>query len=395
MKKVMRFVVSTLLVLNAAGAFAAGKGRAEIKVWESSGPESTYILAAIKEYRKVNPKVKITYEAVGHTDSRAKIELDGPAGVGADIFVSPHDHMGALVSAGNILPVDDAEEYMANFYDMAKIGSKYNGVNYGYPLAAETYAVVYNKKLMPNPPKTWDDVKAFAKTFNNKAEGKYALVWSVGDGYYDYMFMESFGAPLFGKDGNNRKEHNLNSPAAVKGLTYFQNLRKEILDIPASDANGDFCNAQFTEGKSAMVITGPWSIPSYKASGLDIGVVKLPTFPGTEKTVSFSGVRLAFVSSWSQYPEEAKAFAKFLTSRDMLKKRYELTDQIPPRNDIEVNDPIINGFKEQLASARAMPTIPQLGIYWSSMNSAYSEIWDGGDVKRALDSAAITMEAAK
>lgn len=396
MKKSIRFMAAALLLAGATSAYAAGKsGRAELKVWESSGPESTYILAAIKEYRKINPKVKISYEAVGHTDSRAKIELDGPAGVGADIFVSPHDHMGALVAAGNILPVDDAEEYMENFYDMAKIGSKYNGVNYGYPLAAETYALVYNKDLVKNPPKTWDDVKAFAKTFNNKTEGKYALVWSVGDGYYDYMFMESFGAPLFGKDGNDRSKHNLNSPEAINGLKFFQNLRKEILDIPASDANGDFCNAQFTEGKSAMVITGPWSLPSYKAAGLNIGVVRLPAFPGTDHATSFSGVRLAFVSSWSKYPEEAKAFAKFLTSRDMLKKRYELTDQIPPRNDIQVNDPLINGFKEQLAYARAMPTIPQLGIYWSSMNSAYAEIWDGGDVKRSLDSAAATMEAAK
>ena len=146
MKKFFSFILAGSLALSLSAA--PKNGRTELKVWESSGPESAFIQMAIREYRKINPKVKITYEAVGHTDSRAKIELDGPAGVGADIFVSPHDHIGALVAGGNVLPLDDAESYMADFYDMAKTGSKYEGTYYGYPLAAETYALFYNKALI-------------------------------------------------------------------------------------------------------------------------------------------------------------------------------------------------------------------------------------------------------
>ena len=393
MKKIVCSIATAVLAMN---LFAAPKGgRVELKVWESSGPESAFILQAIKDYRKVNPKVKITYEAVGHTDSRAKIELDGPAGVGADIFVSPHDHIGALVAGGNVLPVDNVDNYMKEFYDMAKIGSKYDGVSYGYPLAAETYALFYNKALIKNAPKSWEEIKDFAAKFNNKIENKYAIVWAVGDGYYDYMFMDSFGAPLFGPDGNDRKQHNLNSANAIKGLEYFKALRKALLDIPAADANGDFCNAEFAEGKAAMIITGPWSIPTFKKAGIDLGIARLPAFPGTDHSTSFSGVRLAFVSSYTEHPEEAKEFAKFLTSKEMLQKRYEMTDQIPPRNDITIDNPLVNGIKEQLKYARPMPTIPQLGTYWSAMNAAYAGIWDGDDVRTDLNAAAAAMEAAK
>lgn len=392
MKKL--FCAVTAMAL-AATTFAAPK-KVALKVWESDGPEKAFITFAARQYKKVDPSVKITYEPVASTDARAKIELDGPAGVGADIFVAPHDHIGALVEGGHVLPVDDADEYLANFEDMAKMGASYGGAVYGYPLGAETYALFYNKDLIKEAPKTWDEVIAFAKTFNNKAEGKYALVWPVSDGYYGYMFMASFDAPLFGPNGDDRKQHNLNSANAIKGLTFFQNLRKQILDIPASDASGDFCNAQFSEGKSAMIITGPWKITDFKKAGVNFGIATIPAFPGSNHPGNtFSGVRLAFVSSYSEFPEQAKDFAKFITSKEMLEKRYEMTDQIPPRKDIAATGELSKGIKDQLAYARPMPTIPQLGTYWSAMGSAYSGIWDGDDVKTDLNAAAAAMEAAK
>ena len=223
MKRIICVAASILL---ATSAFAQ---RVELKVWESSGPEKEYVMWAARNYRKVNKNVRIVYEPVESTDARAKIELDGPAGVGADIFVTPHDHIGALVAGGHVLPVSNPN-YINDFIDSAKTAATYEGKVYGYPLGSETYALFYNKDIVKEAPKTWDDVIAFAKTYNNKAEGKYALVWPVADGYYGYMFMDSFGAPLFGPQGNDRKQHNLNSPAAIKGLSYFQNLRKQILE---------------------------------------------------------------------------------------------------------------------------------------------------------------------
>lgn len=393
-EKMKKLVLAAAALAMAATSFAAPK-RVMLKVWESDGPEKDFIMTAAREYSKVDKNVRIVYEPVASTDARAKIELDGPAGVGADVFVTPHDHIGALVQGGHVLPVDDPEEYMADFEDMARMGASYDGVVYGYPLGAETYALFYNKALCPTAPKTWDEVIAFAKKFNNKAEGKYAIVWPVADGYYGYMFMDSFGAPLFGPNGNDRKQHNLNSANAIKGLTYFQNLRKQVLDVPATDASGDFCNAEFIEGKAAMIITGPWKITDFKKNGIDFGIATIPSFDGKEPGHTFSGVRVAFVSAYTEYPEVAKSFAKFITSKEMLEKRFKLTDQIPPRKDIDTNNPLSNGIKQQLKYAKAMPTIPQLGTYWSAMGSAYSGIWDGDDVKTALNSAAAAMEAAK
>lgn len=397
MKKIMKFaLIATAIAMCGTSAFAAKKAKkVTLKVWESDGPEKEYIMWAAKEYKKTHPKVNIVYEPVASTDARAKIELDGPAGVGADIFVAPHDHIGALVNGGHVLANTDAA-YLNSFIPAAKTASTFEGEVYGYPLGIETYALFYNKALVKNPPKTWEDVANFAKTYNDKSQNKYALVWAVGDGYYGYMFMSSFGAQLFGPNGNDRKQHNINSEAAVKGLKYFQSLRGRILDVPSADMTGDFCNSSFTEGKAAMIITGPWKISDFKKSGVDFGITTLPEFPEQNKpATSFSGVRLAFVSAYSDHPAEAAEFAEFLTSHDCLLKRFELTSQIPPRVDITTNDPLSNGVLAQTKNAIPMPTISQMGTYWSAMNAAYAGIWDGDDVVTDLNAAAAAMDAAK
>src|SRR5574344_1565154 len=395
MKRSVRTVAA--LLANAAlpsFMFAAKKAKAKkvtLTVWESEGPEKDFMLWAAKEFPKSDPqwaKVVVKYEPVGATDARAKIELDGPAGVGADVFVAPHDHIGALYNGGHVLENDDPN-FKNDFIPAAITGASDRGKACGYPLGISTYALSYNKDLIKEAPKTWDEVVSFAKKFNDKSQNKYAIVWEVANAYYDYLFMGGFGAPLFGPNGNDRAQHNINSANAVKGLQYFQSLRKQILDVPSADMTGDFCNSSFTEGKAAMIITGPWKISDFKKSGVDFGITTLPEFPEQNKpATSFSGVRLAFVSAYSEHPEEAAEFAEFLTSHDCLLKRFEFTSQIPPRVDITTNDPLSNGILAQTKNAVPMPTISQMGTYWSAMNAAYAGIWDGDDVVTDLNSAA-------
>ena len=84
-----------------------------------------------------------------------KLKTDGPAGLGADVFHAPHDHVGNMVSAGSILENMVADEYKENFMEAAINGTSYTddgGSNlYGFPIAIETYALYYNKDLVDTP----------------------------------------------------------------------------------------------------------------------------------------------------------------------------------------------------------------------------------------------------
>lgn len=388
--------VSVLFLLTLVGCGSEKKPeKVTLTIWESEGSEKDFMLFAADEYKKTHPNIEFIYEPVGTTDARSKIELDGPAGHGADIFVAPHDHIGALVAGGHIMPLDDSS-VLASFIPAAVSSSGYQGKDYGYPLAIETYALFYNKDIFPEPPKTWAEIEEFAKTWNDKTQNKYAIVWEVANAYFDYIFMGGFDAPLFGLNGDDRTQHNINSANAITGLTYFQSVRKSILDVPSGDVTGDFCNSSFVSGKAPLIITGPWKISDFSKQNINFGIAPIPVFPGTSNPpASFSGLRLGFVSAYSEHPAEAKDFAKFLISKEMLSKRYEMTKQIPPRSDITINDPHSKGILAQAQYAFPMPTIPEMGIYWSAMGSAFANIWDGGDVAEKLSAAAAVMEASK
>ena len=344
--------------------------------------------------KKIIQTSKLFMNQLVHQMLVQKLNWTGPAGVGADVFVAPHDHVGALVAGGHVLPVSDTS-FINDFVDAAKVAGTYDGKLYGYPLAIETYALFYNKDIIKNPPKTWDEVIDFAKTWNNKADNKYALVWGVGNAYYSYMFMSAYGTSLFGPNGSDKSQHGINAPATIKGLEYFQNLRGKILDVPSADLTDDFCNSAFSEGKAPMIITGPWKISDFDKTVSNYGITTIPGFGDGKPATSFSGVRIAFVSAYTEHQKEAEDFAKFLMSKSSLEKRFEITGQIPPRSDIKITDEHSNGILEQAAYAFPMPTIPQMGTYWSAMGSAYGGIWDGDNVKQDLDVAAAAMEAAK
>jgi arabinogalactan oligomer/maltooligosaccharide transport system substrate-binding protein len=49
---------------------------------------------------------------------------------------------------------------------------------YGYPVSAETYALYYNKDLIPaeEVPTTWDELKTWTAAFNAKNPDKYGFL---------------------------------------------------------------------------------------------------------------------------------------------------------------------------------------------------------------------------
>ena len=76
---------------------------AELLVWESEGPELEWLKEIAEEFES-KYGIKVNIEAVGAVDAEERLAQDGPAGVGADIFAAPHDHLGSLIAAGLVQP---------------------------------------------------------------------------------------------------------------------------------------------------------------------------------------------------------------------------------------------------------------------------------------------------
>lgn len=381
------FALIPALLLSSCGGKKETKA-VNLKVWESDKGPDKFIQEAGAAYTKANPNVTVEYVHVELGDAAGQIALDGPAGVGPDLFAAPHDKLGELVNSGHVAPTVNPDKVKKQVLGACGQALTYEGKMYGYPVSAETYALFYNKDLIAEKdvPKTWEDLEKWTKEFNAANPGKYGFIMDVGNSYYTILFTTSSGNRLFGPSGTDTTSTNINSDASIKGMEFFQSLRS-TLDVPAADVTTSMADAAFSSGKAAMHITGPWNIKPFVDAGINFGVAALPALPGnTKPCASFSGTRAMFVSAYSENVEEASKFAEFLLTDEMQQLRFALTGAMPSINT-KVDSPYIPGFLEQLDYAFPMPSIPQMGSFWEAMGNASKNIWDGADVKKELDAA--------
>lgn len=364
---------------------------ATLIVWESK-EERPFAEEIAKQFtEKYNVPVKI--EEVAPPDQVTKLSQDGPSGLAADVVLIPHDNLGKAASASLLLPNDlFGEETKANNTEASIVGSSYDGELYGYPRAAETYALFYNKSLLPEAPKSFDEVLAFSKTFTDKSKNRYGIMWEVGNLYFNYMFVASNGGYLFGDNGTNKDDIGLANEGAIKGLSQFVKM-KEVLPIKSGDINADIKRSLFNTGDVAMDITGPWELAGYKAAlGDNLGVAPVPSIDG-QTAITFSGIKIFGVNSFSQYPNAAKLYAQFASTKEAQLLLNKTIGSIPTNlealEDAQITgDPYVSAFAEQAKNSQPMPSIPEMGNVWSPVNAALPEIWDkDADPKAAMEKA--------
>jgi len=355
-------------------------------VWESLGGPDEFIKQAGKAFTEKNPNIIIEYVNVESNNTYSQIAWLGPDGVGADLFVAPHDNLGNLVSNNLVIPTKNPDVVKNNVLGACSKALTYDGVMYGYPLSAETYALFYNKNLISekNVPKTWKDLEKFVQDFNANNPNKYGFVMDIKSSYYGILFTTAKNNRLFGESGTDSKNTNMNNKNAVEGLTYLQSLR-ETLGLQTLDLSTASCDSLFSSGNAAMHITGVWNVNGFEKKGINFGVAPIPALPGeSQPAASFSGTRGIFVSSFSKHPEEASAFAEFLISPEMQQLRFKLTGAMPSINT-SVDSKYMGGFLTQLDYAFPMPSIPQMDKFWTEMDSAIYDIWNGADVQSTMD----------
>lgn len=369
----------------------------ELVVWESTLGPDKWIQQAGAKFTEQYPNITIKYVNVESGDSASQIALDGPAGVGPDLFAAPHDKLGELVTGGHVLPTDDAETVAGEVLASCASALTYNGTMYGYPTSAETYALYYNKDLISEEdvPKTWEDLISWCETFNAANSDKYGFIMDVSSIYYSILFTTANGNRLFGESGTDTSSSYLATEDSITGMKLFQSLRN-VLPIASADLGTDFADAAFSSGTAAMHISGPWNISSFTDAGINFGVTTLPSLPGTSTpAASFSGTRGLFVSAYTDHAAEADLFAKFLLTDEMQSLRYEITGALPSTN-IAVDSEYAQGFISQLEYAFPMPSVPQMTAIWDVGTSASCNIWDGADVAtelQNLDTAVVNYAA--
>ncbi|WP_117075945.1 extracellular solute-binding protein, partial [Klebsiella pneumoniae] len=316
----------TALVPAAWGESIAPEKQANLLIWTDISTLDYMKYAAENFNKTYNSQVRFTFRGLAPIDAASRMIQDGGSTRVADVAEIEHDLLGRLVVAGGVMEnLISAERINKKFMSNAINASRYEGNNYGYA----TVALFYNKDILRLPPDKFEELIQLSAEFNNVKENKYTLLWDVQNYYESRMFLTLYGAYEFGQEGTNVKDLGINSELAQKGLAAMKRLKTANPSNPVDMRNPQVRRGLFSEGKVAAIIDGPWAIQGYNNSKINFGVVPIPTLEGKQPR-SFSTVRLAVVSSYSKSPKAAQLFADYLSSDEMLMKRYEMTESIPP-----------------------------------------------------------------
>lgn len=342
------------------------------------------IVAKYEEERGIAVNI-VPFSMLDQVDA---LSLDGPAGLGPDLFFHPHDRVGGIHLQGLAAELEVTEEQLAGYPEGAIQALSYEGFQYGIPAVIETYGLFYNTDLIPEAPQTMEELTEIAKGLTNAANDEYGFLMEATNFYFTYPFLAGPGGYVFGRDadgGYNIEDIGLANEGAVQGGELIQSWFTEGL-IPQG-ITGDVMNGLFRDGKVGAVVTGPWSIPDYVADlGDKLKVTTLPTINGKNLN-SFSGVKGWFVSEYSENKYWATDLALFITNATNGEHYFNVAGEIPARTDVTIDDELRNGILAQAEFAEPMPNVPEMGQVWEPMADALNFISRGDDVAEVLEEA--------
>jgi arabinogalactan oligomer/maltooligosaccharide transport system substrate-binding protein len=386
-------VILIISALTASGAYrkaaaevsaekkADGRITGHLQVWMD---DNDWAEAVIAGFTKKYPDVTVQYENVGNVDARGKVSLDGPAGIGPDVFLMPHNQIGNAIVDDICLPfpAETQQRYAEILLDASVKTCTSEGELYAVPISTENIALFYNKDLLGNTPvpQTFEEIIAFAEKWNNPAANKYALRWQVDDSYHNYFFLTAFGMQLFGPDTDDFRTPGFDSDGARQGIDFYAGLRK-YYNVNTADATWDSTVAAFQRGEVPFTITGPWAIGDAKKSNINFGITKLPAIQGRQPRC-FSGNIIAAVSSYTKNPNAARAFVDYLVSVEGETIQFKTTGKLAAYKDVSGieglrDDALLRGIMEQAPYADPMPSIPEGEQMWDAMKALFTFTWDG------------------
>lgn len=358
-----------------------------IVIWHQMRVDERLILDdQLQQFMDTHPGVTVEEIYKETEEVRSGFIVAAIAGQGPDLVYGPSDMVGPFEVMGIIEPLEPyfSQTYLDSFITTGL--TRYKG--HLYQIADKLgnhLTLVYNKKLIANPPQTDEELIAMGRTLTKDIDGdgkpdQYALTWNYTEPFFFVPFLTGFGGWVMTDAG----VPTLDSKGMVDGLNFIKDLRDKYRIIPG-EADYNIADALFKDGKSAMIINGDWSWSGYKKAGIDIGVAPLPRIVSTglwcEPMVSPKGFSLN-----KNVPAEKRALIiellKFLMEPERQLQTARELNTMPTRKEaiesefVQHNE-ILRNSAVQIEHGRSMPVVPELRAIWDAMRPSYQAVLGG------------------
>ncbi|MBP5738886.1 MAG: sugar ABC transporter substrate-binding protein [Abditibacteriota bacterium] len=341
-----------ILILAALLVLLCGCGKKEKDVnllvlsWINEQDEAR-MREHIKEFEKIHPNIHVDLEILPWARMMDKLMISTAGGRPPDATMVCSAWAVPLENKGVLEPLDEYIKETGfdidDFYGNALEVCRYKGKLYSIPVAIDSYAMYYNKKMfdeagVPYPDETWDFDKyvEMCKKFTVDTDGDgRADRWGTDVHTDAITYLYGFGGRYLSEDNTKCV---LNSPEAVHT---FEFLTDFVHKYKISPGNADTANVNnsklFTQGKIATVVSGSWAADAVfskegKAIGLDFDVAPVPKGPKGRYTKII--INSYGVMRRSEHKKEAWLLVQWITNGDWQKTAIESSQVIPSRKSV-------------------------------------------------------------
>jgi len=383
------------IITLVAGLALAQAAPRELVVWHAyRGGEKEAFEKVVAAYNATGAEkgVKVTTLAVPYDAFADKITAAVPRGKGPDVFIYAQDRLGGWIEAGNTIePIDFFLEPKTTerFLPTTMEAMTYRGTVYGLPLNYKVITLIYNKKLVKQPPRTSGELVKLAQRLGDPSAGRFGLAYAYSDYYYHAALQNAFGGGVF----TDSAKPTLNRPENVRAMELLMRWFDVDHILPAEPSTA-LITSLFNQGKAAMVFSGPWFLGEI-APEIDYGLAMLPTIDeaGGQPMRPWMTVEGVYIAAPSKMKDEAFEFVRWVTDLGAARVMALEGRQTPAIRAIYDDsavaaDPILEAFRHQVENALPMPNLPEMTMVWSPATTAMNAIVKkAATPKAALDQA--------
>ncbi len=274
---------------------------------------------------------------------------------------------------------------VSNYYEGAVDSCTIDGTLYGVPFGVNCLGLYYNEEMLEaaqcEVPETWDELKDTAKKLTkDNVTGLAFCSLQNEEGTFNFSpWLWSTGASSYEMD----------SEGGIKALT----LAKDLVESGAMSkecinwTQGDVMN-QFISGNVAMMVNGPWQIPTMKQEAPDLkwNVALIPK--DSEYASVLGGENYAVIAGGNE--EGALDFLEYATEQEQVEYLMDSFGYISADKTIAegqfTDDAVMQTFTEELNYAKARGPLAE----WPEVSDAISLAFN-----QAMTGEAAPEEAAK
>ena len=366
----------------------------ELLIWMDSD-RGQAVTSIARRFEK-NLGIKVTIDTPENIIDSFRIAAQ--AGKGPDIIIWAHDKVGEWADAGLIAPVEISHEFANKFFQKAWRAVLHQDWIWGYPIGLETVTLIYNKKLLTDPPPTdLSQLVSIDAKMKARHPGVITILWDYQSAYYSWGILASAGGYIFGRKGTDYDVRNVGvaTPGAIEGLSQITALvRAGILPKRVDYSTTEELMGR---GKLAMMISGPWAWSNLIRNKIDFGLSPMPGVHGSAAR-PFVGVMVAYLNRWSPNQDIAK---EFLEHYALTKEGLTAMDQAKPigipalislYTKMAAKNALLRQLKISLDYGEIMPNVPQMGRFFSAVGAALEIATEGrASPQAALQDAAASM----